>query len=124
MRKGLAANTSKSWFCTLNFKQLNSGVYSSLPTFMCGSSEGRSVEVYLGMLVDNHMNLMGSEEHAVQPYMVAQGRVKKLCMSMIWGIGPTLCFGSPRCKAFRLGCMHVKCGEQSTCKKAASSKAN
>eukprot|EP00983_Pelagomonas_calceolata_P010914 353298-Pelagomonas_calceolata.AAC.1 len=32
---------------------------------------------YLGILVDKHMNLKVSEEHAVQPYMAAQQRIKE-----------------------------------------------
>eukprot|EP00983_Pelagomonas_calceolata_P052917 1143068-Pelagomonas_calceolata.AAC.3 len=32
---------------------------------------------YLGMLVDKHMNLKVSEEHAVQPFMAAQQRIKE-----------------------------------------------
>eukprot|EP00983_Pelagomonas_calceolata_P057229 1144968-Pelagomonas_calceolata.AAC.1 len=31
----------------------------------------------LGMLVDKHMNLIVSEEHAVQSYMAAKQRIKK-----------------------------------------------
>eukprot|EP00983_Pelagomonas_calceolata_P072253 1151633-Pelagomonas_calceolata.AAC.2 len=33
--------------------------------------------IYLGMLVDKHMNLKVPEKHAVRPYMAAQQRIKE-----------------------------------------------
>eukprot|EP00983_Pelagomonas_calceolata_P055489 1144167-Pelagomonas_calceolata.AAC.3 len=51
----------------------------SLPTFMYRNVAlpQRDQSRYLGMLVSKHMNLEVSEEHAAQPYMAAQQRIKK-----------------------------------------------
>eukprot|EP00983_Pelagomonas_calceolata_P075121 1152858-Pelagomonas_calceolata.AAC.1 len=98
MRKGLTVNTSKSGVMHLNGRSR-----SSLPTFMYGNVALPEKEQfrYLGMLVDKHimMNLKVSEEHAVRPHMAAQQRTKE-------------------CMAFRLGCMHAKCGVEKTYEKA------
>eukprot|EP00983_Pelagomonas_calceolata_P040473 1137630-Pelagomonas_calceolata.AAC.5 len=39
--------------------------------------EKSSLNTFLGMLVDKHMNSKVSEEHAVRPYMAAQQRIKE-----------------------------------------------
>eukprot|EP00983_Pelagomonas_calceolata_P085735 1156619-Pelagomonas_calceolata.AAC.17 len=80
---------------------------------------------YLGMLVDKHMNLKVSKEHAVQPYMAAQQRIKEFMHEHNLRNRPhALILLSLRCTAFRLGCTRAKCGVQSTYEKAVSSKAN
>eukprot|EP00983_Pelagomonas_calceolata_P018753 589116-Pelagomonas_calceolata.AAC.1 len=77
---------------------------------MCGNVAlpGKEQLKYLGMLVDKHMNLKVSEEHAVQPYMTAQQRIKEFVhehdlrnrpLSDLAASGESL-----RCMAFRLGC--------------------
>eukprot|EP00983_Pelagomonas_calceolata_P057238 1144973-Pelagomonas_calceolata.AAC.2 len=73
MRKGLTVNTSKSEVMYF----INRSCYS-LPHFMYGDVALPEKEQfrYLGMLVDKHMNLKVSEEHAVRPYMAAQQRIK------------------------------------------------
>eukprot|EP00983_Pelagomonas_calceolata_P081056 1155409-Pelagomonas_calceolata.AAC.1 len=74
MRKGLTVNTSKS-----EVMHFSSRSYPSLPIFMYGDlalPEKKQFR-YLGMLVDKHMDLKVSEEHAVQPYMAAQQRIKE-----------------------------------------------
>eukprot|EP00983_Pelagomonas_calceolata_P006905 225251-Pelagomonas_calceolata.AAC.3 len=70
-----------------------------------GGSSQKGQYKYIGMLVDKHMHLKVSQEHAVQPYMAAKQRIRK-------------------CMAFWLGCMRARCGVHNICKKAVSSKAS
>eukprot|EP00983_Pelagomonas_calceolata_P009029 293441-Pelagomonas_calceolata.AAC.1 len=68
---------------------------------------------YLGMLVDKHMSLKVSEEHAVRLYMAAQQRIKEFVHEHDQRIRPhALIWLSKACMAFRLGYKHAKCGIQ------------
>eukprot|EP00983_Pelagomonas_calceolata_P033841 1060331-Pelagomonas_calceolata.AAC.1 len=73
MRKGLTVNISKS-----EVVHFNSRSCSSLSTFTYGDVALPEKEQckYLGTLVDKHMNLKVSEEHAVRSYMAAQQMIK------------------------------------------------
>jgi len=60
----------------------------------------------------------------VQPYMAAQQRIKKCVHEHDLGNRPHALLWLFKCMAFRLGCMHAKCGVQNIWEKAGNSKAN
>eukprot|EP00983_Pelagomonas_calceolata_P039220 1137080-Pelagomonas_calceolata.AAC.1 len=68
MRKGLTVNTSNSEVMHYNSRSF------LLSLLMYGDVALSKKEQfkYLGMLVDKHMTLKVSEEHALRPYMAAQ----------------------------------------------------
>eukprot|EP00983_Pelagomonas_calceolata_P009372 303471-Pelagomonas_calceolata.AAC.5 len=76
IRKGLIINTSKS-----EVMHLNSRSCSSLPTSMYGNVAlpPKYRFRYLGMLVDKHMNLKVSREHAVQPLYGCPTKDEGMC---------------------------------------------
>eukprot|EP00983_Pelagomonas_calceolata_P074744 1152679-Pelagomonas_calceolata.AAC.1 len=79
---------------------------------------------YLSMLVDKHMNLKVSEEHAVRPYMAAQQMIKECVQEHGLRNWPHALLWLSKVYGIPAGCMRAKCGVQNIYKKAMSSKAN